>query len=65
VSPPLAGVGEFICGRGSDVKIMVEGRKIKSLEGLKRSGLARIFTSLILNPSNIFNACMLKKMAPL
>jgi hypothetical protein len=29
VSPPLAGVGEFICGRVSKVKIMVEGRKIK------------------------------------
>jgi hypothetical protein len=29
VSPPLAGVGEFICGRVSDVKITVEGRKIK------------------------------------
>jgi hypothetical protein len=27
-SPPLAGVGEVICGRGSDVKIMVEERKI-------------------------------------
>jgi hypothetical protein len=27
VSPPLARVGEFICGRVSDVKIMVEGRK--------------------------------------
>jgi hypothetical protein len=27
VSPPLEGVGEFICGRASDVKIMVEGRK--------------------------------------
>ena len=29
VSPPLAGVGEFICGRVSKVKIMVEGKKIK------------------------------------
>jgi hypothetical protein len=27
VSPPLAGVGEVICGRGSDVKIMVEKEK--------------------------------------
>jgi hypothetical protein len=27
VSPPLAGVGEFICGRVSKVKIMVEGKK--------------------------------------
>jgi hypothetical protein len=58
VSPPLAGVGEFICGRVSDVNIMVEGRKIKSVDGLKRSGLARIFTPLILNPSNfIMHAC--------
>jgi hypothetical protein len=29
VSPSLAGVGEFICGRVSDIKVMVEGRKIK------------------------------------
>jgi dihydropteroate synthase len=29
VSPPLAGVGEFICGRESKVKIMVEGKKRK------------------------------------
>jgi hypothetical protein len=58
VSPPLAGVGEFICGRVSDVNIMVEGRKIKSVDGLKRSGLARIFTPLIHNPSNfIMHAC--------
>jgi hypothetical protein len=27
VSPPLAGVGEFICGRVSKVKIMVEGKR--------------------------------------
>jgi hypothetical protein len=27
VSPPLAGVGEFICGRESKVKIMVEGKR--------------------------------------
>jgi hypothetical protein len=27
VSPPLVGVGEVICGRGSDVKVMVEERK--------------------------------------
>jgi hypothetical protein len=27
VSPPLAGMGEVICGRGSEVKIMVEERK--------------------------------------
>jgi hypothetical protein len=26
-SPPLAGVGEFICGRESKVKIMVEGKR--------------------------------------
>jgi hypothetical protein len=34
-SPPLAGVGEFICGRESMVKIMVEGKKEKeSPDGL-------------------------------
>jgi hypothetical protein len=38
VSPPLAGVGEVICGRVSEVKIMVEGRKQKSLGGLKEAG---------------------------
>jgi hypothetical protein len=27
VSPPVAGVGEVICGRVSDVKIMVEEEK--------------------------------------
>jgi hypothetical protein len=27
VSPPLAGVGEGICGRGSDVKVTVVERK--------------------------------------
>jgi hypothetical protein len=27
VSPPLAGVGEFICGREPKVKIMVEGKR--------------------------------------
>jgi hypothetical protein len=29
VSPPLAGVSEFVCGRVSDVKSMVEEKKIK------------------------------------
>jgi hypothetical protein len=29
VSPPLAGVGEFICGRESKVMIMVEEKKEK------------------------------------
>jgi hypothetical protein len=36
VSPPLAGVGEVICGRVSDVKIMVEERKIKEPGWFKR-----------------------------
>jgi hypothetical protein len=31
VSPPLAEVGEVTCGRGSDVKVMVEERKYVSL----------------------------------
>jgi hypothetical protein len=44
VSPPLAGVGEFICGRASDVKIMVEGRKrIKGLDGLKKKRVSSNF----------------------
>jgi hypothetical protein len=46
VSPPLAGVGEVICGRVSDVKIMVEEENKKNLGDLKRSGLAQIFLLL-------------------
>jgi hypothetical protein len=43
VSPPLAGVGEFICGRVSKVKIMVEGRKNKrAWMVFKGSGLAQV-----------------------
>jgi hypothetical protein len=58
VSPPLAGVGEFICRRGSDGKDYGGRKKIKSLDGLKGSGLARTFTFLILNPSIIImHAC--------
>jgi hypothetical protein len=59
VSPPLAWVGEVICGRVSDVKIMVEERKkIKDYVGLKGSGLDQIFTLLISNPfSFIMHAC--------
>jgi hypothetical protein len=58
VSPPLAGVGEVICGRGSDVKIMVEERKIKEPRWLKGSGLDQFFTPLISNPfSFIMHAC--------
>jgi hypothetical protein len=64
VSPPLAGVGEVICGRVSDVKIMVEEEK-KNLGGLKGSGLAQIFTSLISNPFSFYNACMLEITSPL
>jgi hypothetical protein len=51
VSPPLAGVGEVICGRGSDVKVMVEGRKIREPGLLKGSGINQFFTPLILIPS--------------
>jgi hypothetical protein len=43
VSPPLAGVGEVICGRGSDVKIMVEERKIKEPRWFKRKRVRSIF----------------------
>jgi hypothetical protein len=38
VSPPLAGVGEVICGRVSDVKIMVEEENKRNLGVLKGSG---------------------------
>jgi hypothetical protein len=58
VSPPLAGVGEVICGRGSDLKVMVEERKMKESGWLKGSGLDQIFTPLIFNPfSFIMHAC--------
>jgi hypothetical protein len=47
----IGGVGEVICGRGSDVKVMVEGRKICELELLKGSGLdQKKITPLISNP---------------
>jgi hypothetical protein len=45
VSPPLAGVGEVICGRGSDVKIMVAERKIKEPRWFKRKQVGSIFYS--------------------
>ena len=54
MSPPLVGVGEVICGRVSDVKIMVEEENKKNLGGLKGNGLAQIFTSLISNPFSFF-----------
>jgi hypothetical protein len=46
VSPPLAGVGEVICGRVSDVKIMVEEENKKEPGWFKGSGLAQIFLLL-------------------
>ena len=55
---PLARVGEVIYGRGSDVKVMVEGRKIREPGLLKGSGLDQTFTPLISNPfSFIMHAC--------
>jgi hypothetical protein len=54
-------VGEFICGRVSKVKIMVEGRKIKrAWMVLKGSGLAQV-----LIPFSFYNACMLEVTSPL
>jgi hypothetical protein len=49
VSPPLAGIGEVICGRVSDVMIMVEGENKRNLGVLKGSELAQFFTSLAFN----------------
>jgi hypothetical protein len=63
VSPPLAEVGEVICGRGSDVKVMVDGRKIREPGLLKGSRLDQIFTPLILT-LQFYNACMLKRTSP-
>jgi hypothetical protein len=39
------GVGEFICGRVSKVKIMVEGRKIKEPRWVKRKRVSSNFNS--------------------
>jgi hypothetical protein len=64
VYPPLAGVGEVICGRGSDAKVMVEERKMREPGLLKGSGLDQIFTPLIPNLFVFYNACMLKRMSP-
>jgi hypothetical protein len=64
VSPPLAGVGEVICGRESDVKVMLEERKMKEPELLKGSRLDQIFTPLISNPFVFYNACMLERTSP-
>jgi hypothetical protein len=38
-------VGEFICGRVSKVKIMVEGRKIKEPGWFKRKRVSSSFNS--------------------
>jgi hypothetical protein len=57
-SPPLAGVGEFICGRESKVKIMVEGKRKESPDGFKESGLAQIFNSSL---CFIMHACWKKR----
>jgi hypothetical protein len=45
VSPPLAGVGEVICGRGLDVKVMVEERQIKDPGWFKRKRVRSNFYS--------------------
>jgi hypothetical protein len=66
VSPPLAGVGEVICRRVSDVKIMVEEENKRNLGVLKGSGLALFFfTSLAFNLFSFYNACMLEITTPL
>jgi hypothetical protein len=54
-------VGEFICGRVSTVKIIVEGKKIKEPGWFfKGSGLAQV-----LIPFCVYNACMLEVTSPL
>jgi hypothetical protein len=60
VSPPLAGVGEFICRRESEINIMVEEKEKESPDGFKGSGLAQV-----LIPFCVYNACMLKVTSPL
>jgi hypothetical protein len=39
-------MGEFICGRESKRKIMVEGKEKESPDGFKESGLAQILIPL-------------------
>jgi hypothetical protein len=41
-SPPL-GVGEFICGRESKIKIMVEGKRKREPEWFQRKGVSSNF----------------------
>jgi hypothetical protein len=43
-SPPLAGVGEFICGRESRINIMVEGKR-KESRMVRRKGVSSNFNS--------------------
>jgi hypothetical protein len=43
VSPPLAGVGEFICGRGSDGKDYGGRKKIKEPVWFKRKWVSSNF----------------------
>jgi hypothetical protein len=45
VSPPLAGVGEFICGRESKVKIMVEGKRKREPGWFERKWVSSSFNS--------------------
>jgi hypothetical protein len=40
------GVGEFICGRESKIKIMVEGKEKESPDDFKEKGLAQILIPL-------------------
>jgi hypothetical protein len=58
-SPPLVGVGEVICGRVSDVKVMVEERKIKEPGWFKKKRVgSNFFTPLISNRfSFVIHAC--------
>jgi hypothetical protein len=43
VSPPLVGVGEFICGRGSDGKDYGGRKKIKEPRWFKRKWVSSNF----------------------
>jgi hypothetical protein len=52
-------VVEAICGRGSNVKVVVDERKMKKPGLLKGSGLDQIFTPFV-----FCNACMLKRTSP-
>jgi hypothetical protein len=65
VSPPLAGVGEVICGRVSDGKDYGGRKKIKEPGWLKRKRISSNCYFFSFESFKFYNACMLKITSPL